>query len=140
VDGAAHHAQREDSSRDRDSCRSALRGFGTIDADLLDAADILPGEQVTIVDIPNGARLVTYVIEGERGSGVIGINGAAAHLIAVGDLVIVIAYQTMSDAEARSFTPRIVHVNAANRIVQLGSDPAEAATARLTSPPFATRR
>jgi aspartate 1-decarboxylase len=115
-------------------------GSVTIDADLLDAADILPGEQVTIVDITNGARLVTYVIEGERGGGVLGINGAAAHLVAVGDLVIVIAYQTMSDAEARSFTPRIVHVDAANRIVRLGSDPAEAATAGLTSPPFAARR
>jgi aspartate 1-decarboxylase len=115
-------------------------GSVTIDADLLDAADILPGEQVTIVDITNGARLVTYAIEGERGSGVLGINGAAAHLIAVGDLVIVIAYQTVSDAEARSLTPRIVHVDAANRIVQLGSDPAEAATAGLASPPFAAQR
>src|ERR1700749_5109543 len=80
-------------------------GSVTIDADLLDAADLLPGERVSIVDVTNGARLETYVIEGERGSGVLGINGAAAHLVAVGDLVIVIAYQQMTDAEARVFRP-----------------------------------
>ena len=67
-------------------------GSVTIDADLMDAADLLEGEQVTIVDIDNGARLVTYAITGERGSGVIGINGAAAHLVHPGDLVILIAY------------------------------------------------
>jgi aspartate 1-decarboxylase len=115
-------------------------GSVTIDAELLDAADILPGEQVSIVDVTNGARLVTYVIEGERGSGVIGINGAAAHLVSIGDIVIVIAYQTMSDAEARAFTPRVVHVDAANRIVGLGSDPAEAIGVGLAAPPFAGLR
>lgn len=67
-------------------------GSVTIDADLLDAADLLPGELVHIVDVTNGARLETYVIEGERGSGVIGINGAAAHLVHPGDLVILISY------------------------------------------------
>lgn len=67
-------------------------GSVTIDADLMEAADLLEGEQVTIVDIDNGARLVTYAITGERGTGVIGINGAAAHLIHPGDLVILIAY------------------------------------------------
>ena len=72
-------------------------GSVTIDADLMDAADLLEGEQVTIVDIDNGARLVTYVITGERGSGVIGINGAAAHLVHPGDLVILIAYGTMEE-------------------------------------------
>ena len=77
-------------------------GSVTIDADLMDAADLLEGEQVTIVDIDNGARLVTYAITGERGSGVIGINGAAAHLVHPGDLVILIAYGTMEDAEARA--------------------------------------
>ena len=114
-------------------------GSVTIDADLLEAADILPGEQVAIVDVTNGARLETYVIEGERGSGVVGINGAAAHLIAVGDVVIVIAYQMMSDVEARAFTPRIVHVDAANRIVHLGTDPAQAVIDGLAAPPFAVR-
>ncbi|WP_055612614.1 aspartate 1-decarboxylase [Streptomyces phaeochromogenes] len=100
-------------------------GSVTIDADLLDAADLLPGELVHIVDIDNGARLETYVIEGERGSGVIGINGAAAHLVHPGDLVIIISYAQVSDAEARSLRPRIVHVNAGNRIVALGADPSE---------------
>ena len=79
-------------------------GSVTIDADLMDAADLLEGEQVTIVDIDNGARLVTYAITGERGSGVIGINGAAAHLVHPGDLVILIAYGTMEDAEARDIS------------------------------------
>jgi len=99
-------------------------GSVTIDADLMDAADLLEGEQVTIVDIANGARLVTYAITGERGSGVIGINGAAAHLVHPGDLVILIAYATIEDAEARSYQPRIVFVDADNRPIDLGSDPA----------------
>ncbi|MEV6201568.1 aspartate 1-decarboxylase [Streptomyces sp. NPDC051771] len=97
-------------------------GSVTVDADLLDAADLLPGELVHIVDITNGARLETYVIEGERGSGVIGINGAAAHLVHPGDLVILISYAQMDDAEARAFVPRVVHVDGANRIVELGAD------------------
>ncbi|MFF7263965.1 aspartate 1-decarboxylase [Streptomyces sp. JV178] len=100
-------------------------GSVTIDADLLDAADLLPGELVHIVDITNGARLETYVIEGERGSGVIGINGAAAHLVHPGDLVIIISYAQFSDAEARTMTPRVVHVDGDNRIVALGADPSE---------------
>ena len=107
-------------------------GSVTVDADLADAADLLDGEQVAIVDITNGARLETYVIHGERGSGVIGINGAAAHLVHPGDLVILISYGVMDDAEARAYQPRIVHVDGANRIVQLGTDPA-AAHAGLTS-------
>lgn len=99
-------------------------GSVTIDADLMDAADLLPGEQVAIVDVTNGARLETYVIEGERGSGVIGINGAAAHLVHPGDLVILISYAQMDDALARRFRPRVVHVDAQNRIVGLDDDPA----------------
>jgi aspartate 1-decarboxylase len=99
-------------------------GSVTIDADLMDAADLLPGEQVAVVDVTNGARLETYVIEGERGSGVIGINGAAAHLVGVGDLVIVISYAALPDAEAKAFVPKVVFVDGANRIVELGSDPA----------------
>src|SRR5579875_3292899 len=86
-------------------------GSVTIDVDLLDAADLLPGEQVSIVDVTNGARLETYIIEGQRGSGVIGINGAAAHLVSIGDTVIIIAYQSMSTDEARRFRPRVVHVD-----------------------------
>lgn len=101
-------------------------GSVTVDADLLDAANLLPGELVHIVDIDNGARLETYTIAGERGSGVIGINGAAARLVHPGDLVILIAYGQMEDAEAREFKPSVVFVDAENRIVGTGSDPAEA--------------
>jgi aspartate 1-decarboxylase len=100
-------------------------GSVTIDAELMAAADLLPGEQVAIVDIDNGNRLETYVIEGEPGSGVIGINGAAARLVQPGDLIIVISYMVVDDAEARTLVPRIVHVDADNRIVGTGSDPAE---------------
>ena len=101
-------------------------GSVTVDEDLMDAADLLPGEQVAIVDVTNGARLETYVIPGERGSGVIGINGAAAHLVHPGDLVILIAYGVMDDAEARAYRPKVVHVDADNRVVALGGNPAEA--------------
>ncbi|GHE70347.1 aspartate 1-decarboxylase [Streptomyces longispororuber] len=97
-------------------------GSVTIDADLLDAADLLPGELVHIVDVTNGARLETYTIEGERGSGVIGINGAAAHLVHPGDKVIIISYAQVDDAEARAWRPRVVHVDADNRVVALGDD------------------
>ncbi|SDH79571.1 L-aspartate 1-decarboxylase [Sinosporangium album] len=100
-------------------------GSLTIDEDLMDAAGLLPGEQVHVVDIDNGARLVTYTIAGPRGSGVIGINGAAARLVHTGDLVIIIAYGQMDAAEARSFTPRVVHVDENNRIVALGHDLAQ---------------
>ncbi|MFJ5932858.1 aspartate 1-decarboxylase [Streptomyces sp. NPDC093071] len=97
-------------------------GSVTVDVELMEAADLLPGELVHIVDIDNGARLETYVIEGERGSGVIGINGAAAHLVHPGDLVILISYAQVEDAEARTFVPRVVHVDGDNRIVELGDD------------------
>ncbi|MET8085204.1 aspartate 1-decarboxylase [Micromonospora sp. NPDC005194] len=115
-------------------------GSVTVDEDLLDAADLLPGEQVAIVDITNGARLETYVIPGERGSGVIGINGAAAHLVHPGDLVILISYGQMDDAEARSYRPRVVHVDTDNRVVELGANPAVAAPGTAGDPmpnPFA---
>ncbi|MFD1934654.1 MULTISPECIES: aspartate 1-decarboxylase [Nonomuraea] len=101
-------------------------GSLTIDEDLMEAAGLLEGEQVHVVDIDNGARLVTYAITGPRGSGIIGVNGAAARLISPGDLVIIIAYGQLDDAEARSFTPRVVHVDRDNRIVELGSDLAAA--------------
>jgi aspartate 1-decarboxylase len=101
-------------------------GSVTVDEDLLDAADLLPGELVHIVDIDNGARLETYTIAGERGSGVIGINGAAARLVHTGDLVILIAYGQMEDAEAREFEPHVVFVDSENRIIGTGTDPAEA--------------
>lgn len=100
-------------------------GSVTIDADLLDAANVLEGEQVTIVDIDNGARLTTYAIAGERGTGVIGINGAAAHLVHSGDLVIIIAYGLLDEAELREYAPSVVFVDAANRVLSQGSDPAD---------------
>jgi aspartate 1-decarboxylase len=101
-------------------------GSVTVDQDLLDAANLLPGELVHVVDIDNGARLETYTIAGERGSGVIGINGAAARLVHPGDLVILIAYAQMEDAEARAFQPDVVFVDADNAIMATGHDPAEA--------------
>ena len=100
-------------------------GSVTIDADLLDAADLVEGEQVAIVDITNGARLETYVIPAPRGSGIIGINGAAARLVHAGDLVIIISYAMFDDAEARRLTPSVVHVDERNRVVKLGDDAAE---------------
>ena len=112
-------------------------GSVTVDQDLLDAAGILPGELVSIVDVDNGARLETYTIAGERGSGVIGINGAAAHLVHPGDLVILIAYAQMEDAEARSHVPTVVHVDADNRIIEIGADPAEALSPGLSASPYA---
>lgn len=101
-------------------------GSVTIDETLMAAADLLEGEQVTIVDVTNGARLETYVITGEADSGVIGINGAAAHLVHPGDLVILIAYGVMDELEARSLRPRVLFVDADNRIVQQGNDPGDA--------------
>ena len=97
-------------------------GSLTVDEDLMDAADLLPGERVSVVDVTNGARLETYVIPGARGSHTIGINGAAAHLVGVGDLVIVISYATMTDAEARQVKPIVVHVDKTNAIASVGSD------------------
>jgi len=100
-------------------------GSITLDAALMDAADLLEGEQVAIVDVTNGARIETYVIRGPRGSGIVGINGAAAHLVHPGDLVIIISYGVFEDAEARALEPRVVHVDAQNRIVKIGNDAAE---------------
>ncbi|MDX8143736.1 aspartate 1-decarboxylase [Lentzea sp. BCCO 10_0061] len=101
-------------------------GSVTVDEDLMEAADLLAGEQVAIVDVSNGARLETYVIPGERGTGVLGINGAAAHLVHPGDIVILIAYGQMDDAESRAYKPRVVFVDADNKVVDLGADPAHA--------------
>ena len=112
-------------------------GSVTVDLDLLDAADILPGELVAIVDVTNGARLETYTIAGERGSGVIGINGPAAHLVHENDVVILITYAEMTTEEAKAYQPRVVHVDQNNRIIQLGNDPAEGLTPGLMRPPFA---
>ncbi|MBO0842415.1 MAG: aspartate 1-decarboxylase [Nocardioides sp.] len=115
-------------------------GSLTVDADLLDAADLLPGEQVSVVDVTNGARLETYLIEGERGSGVIGVNGAAAHLVHPGDIVIIIAYKLVAEADARSFRPHVVHVDAANKIIDIGDDPTAALSETVRPSPHAMSR
>jgi aspartate 1-decarboxylase len=101
-------------------------GSITIDTDLLDAADLVPGQQVDVVDVTNGARLTTYVIPGEPGSGQISINGAAAHLVHPGDTIIVIAYGLLADYDARTFLPHVVFVDEHNRIVEIHDDPGHA--------------
>ena len=95
-------------------------GSLTIDADLLRAADILPYEVVLVVNLSNGARLETYTIEGEAGSGVICANGAAAHHFQPGDLAIIMAFQHLEDAKARAVEPSVVFVDAHNRITGTG--------------------
>lgn len=83
-------------------------GSITIDQDLMDAVGILPNEKVAVVDNTNGARLETYAIPGERGSGYICMNGAAAHLVQVGDIIIIMAYAIMTEQEAQGFRPKVV--------------------------------
>ncbi|MBX6384045.1 MAG: aspartate 1-decarboxylase [Microbispora sp.] len=100
-------------------------GSVTIDADLMAEANLVAGEKVDIVDIDNGNRLSTYVIEGPAGSGVIGINGAAARLISVGDLVIIIAYALVAEEEIKTLKPRVVFVDKDNRPIHVGDDPAD---------------
>lgn len=92
-------------------------GSITVDPDLLDATGILLHEQVDVLNINNGARFTTYVIEGERGSGIIGINGAAARLVQKNDLVIICAYAQMDEAEAKTFQPSVIIVDDKNDII-----------------------
>lgn len=94
-------------------------GSITIDRDLMDAVDILENEKVTVVNNNNGARLETYVIPGERGSGVICLNGAAARLVQPGDIVIIIAYGIMTDEEARTFKPKVAILNENNEPIEM---------------------
>lgn len=94
-------------------------GSITIDRELMDQAGILPGERVQIVDNNNGSRLETYVIEGERNSGVICLNGAAARLVQPGDKCIIIAYCWLNEEEARTFKPKVVFVDDNNRPVEV---------------------
>lgn len=93
-------------------------GSVTVDADLLDAAGILPGEAVHIWDVTTGSRIETYTIEGPRGSGVVCVNGAAAHHVHTGDIVIIASFVTMPDAEARAWRPGAVFVDAGNRVAE----------------------
>jgi aspartate 1-decarboxylase len=96
-------------------------GSITLDPLLLEAADILPHEQVAVVDIDNGARFETYAIAGERGSGDVKLNGAAARLVHRGDKVIVISYASYTAAELDGYLPRVVHVDAHNEILAVDS-------------------
>jgi aspartate 1-decarboxylase len=100
-------------------------GSISIDSSLMEAADLLENEQVVIADITNGSRLETYVIPAPAGSGIIGINGAAAHLVNEGDLIIIMSYATVDNAEARAMKPRVVHVDDKNEIVDVGDDSGE---------------
>jgi aspartate 1-decarboxylase len=90
-------------------------GSIAIDRNLMDAADMLPGEQVQVLNLNNGARLITYVIEAEAGSGTMLLNGPAARLAVPGDLVIVLTYVAVSEEEARAINPKVIHVDARNR-------------------------
>jgi aspartate 1-decarboxylase len=92
-------------------------GSITVDPDLLEAADILPHEQVHVVDVDNGARFVTYAILGERGSGDMKVNGAAARLVQRGDTIIVFSYASYDRADLECYVPRVVHVGVGNEIV-----------------------
>jgi aspartate 1-decarboxylase len=94
-------------------------GSITVDPDLLEAADILPHEQVHVVDVDNGARFETYTLVGERGSGVIQVNGAAARLVHTGDTIIVISYADYSAEDLAEYSPTVVHVDRANTIIQV---------------------
>jgi aspartate 1-decarboxylase len=95
-------------------------GSITLDPILIEAADLLPYELVHVLDITNGARLETYVIEGERGKGEVVINGAAAHLVHKGDLIIVLAYASVNEEEAPHQLPKLIYVDEENKIASVG--------------------
>jgi aspartate 1-decarboxylase len=97
-------------------------GSVTLDPMLMEAADILPYEQVHLLDINNSSRLTTYAIEGRRGSGDVVINGAAARLVSKGDIVIILTYTDVAEEGARSHTPTLVYVDADNRITRIAED------------------
>jgi aspartate 1-decarboxylase len=104
-------------------CDPDYIGSVTIDAELMRQADLLPNEQVHVWDIENGARLVTYAIEGPPGSGQVQVNGAAARLVSVGDKVIVASYGSYSDADLETYSPIVVHIDDDNRMVGVDSNP-----------------
>lgn len=97
-------------------------GSITIDEELVNAADILPGEKVHVVNINNGARFETYVIKGKAGSGVVCVNGAAARLAVPGDIIIVIAYGLMDEKESQNIKPKIVFVDEKNQMIKKGKN------------------
>ena len=97
-------------------------GSITVDPDLLDAADILVNEQVAVVDVDNGARFETYTLAGQRGSGEIKVNGAAARLVHTGDTLILISYGLYDRHELDYYEPRVVHVDRKNHVVAVDAD------------------
>ena len=105
------------------ACDVDYVGSISIDADLMRQADLLENEQVHVWDIANGARMVTYAIEDEAGSGTIQINGAAARLVSEGDKVIICSYAAYDDADLEAYSPVVVHVDDDNRTVAVDSDP-----------------
>ena len=106
-------------------------GSITVDPDLLEAADIMEFEQVAVVDVDNGARFETYTIAGERGSGAMKVNGAAARLVHRGDTIIVISYGSYDRAEMEDYEPRVVHVDAGNRIIDVDAEVATLLTTEM---------
>jgi aspartate 1-decarboxylase len=108
-------------------------GSITIDPDLLDAADIMEFEQVAVVDVDNGARFETYTIAGQRGSGEMKVNGAAARLVHRGDTIIVISYGVFDREDLEHYVPRVVHVDAANEIRNIDSEVATLLRASTTA-------
>jgi len=98
-------------------CNVDYEGSITIDKNLMEAADLLQFEKVEVLNINNSARFHTYAIEGERGSGEICLNGAAARLVAKGDTVIILSYSLVADDEAATYSPRLVYVDAQNRMI-----------------------
>ena len=105
------------------ACDLHYVGSLTLDADLMRSADLLPGEHVHVLDVDNGSRFETYVIEGRAGSGEVCVNGAAARLVQQGDRVIVVSYGIYDEEELSSHEPRVVHVDTRNAIVHVDSDP-----------------
>jgi aspartate 1-decarboxylase len=104
-------------------CDVEYVGSITLDPDLMRQADMLPNEQVHVWDIDNGVRFVTYAIEGEAGSGTVQVNGAAARLVRDGDKVIVASFASYDESDLERYSPLVVHVDEANRIVRVDSDP-----------------
>lgn len=100
-------------------------GSITIDTELLETADILPFERVQVVDVTNGNRLETYAIAGERGSGTIQLNGAAAHLVNIGDIVIIMAYAQVPEPLPATWQPKLVLVDQDNRLISASSLPTQ---------------
>jgi aspartate 1-decarboxylase len=98
-------------------------GSLTVDPDLMERADLIPNEQVHVWDIDNGARFVTYAIEGEAGSGTMQVNGAAAHLVREGDAIIVASFGSYDERDLEAYAPIVVHVDERNRVVAVDSSP-----------------